>query len=63
MTARKVALNIVTLGAKEGMDKVLPSAIVEVTAEMLVASGAVGANTIRWARSRRMVSVYKAFDW
>lgn len=63
MTARKVALNIVTLGAKPGMDNVFPPGIVEATAEMLVASGAVGANTIRWARSRRMVSVYEAFDW
>jgi methyltransferase (TIGR00027 family) len=62
-TARKVALNIVTLGAKPGMDNVLPPGIVEATAEMLVASGAVGANTIRWARYRRMVSVYEAFDW
>jgi methyltransferase (TIGR00027 family) len=63
MTARKVALNILTLGAKAGMDKVLPPGIVEATAEMLVASGSVGANTIRWARSRRMVSIYEAFDW
>ena len=63
MTARKVALNILTLGAKAGMDKVLPPGIVEATAEMLVASGSVGANKIRWARSRRMVSVYEAFDW
>lgn len=62
-TARKVALNIVTLGAKPGMDNVLSPGIVEATAEMLVASGAVGANTIRWARYRRMVSVYEAFDW
>lgn len=62
-TARKVALNIVTLGAKPGMDNVLPPGIVEATSEMLVASGAVGANTIRWARYRRMVSVYEAFDW
>jgi methyltransferase (TIGR00027 family) len=63
MTARKVALNIVTLGAKEGMDRVLPPGIVETTAEMLVASGVVGPKTIRWARSRRMLSVYKWFDW
>ena len=62
-TARKVALNIVTLGAKPGMDNVLPSGIVDATAEMLVASGAVSANTIQWARSRRIVSVYEAFDW
>jgi len=63
MTARKVALNIVTLGTKSGMDNVLPHGIVEATAEMLVSSGVVGANTIRWARSRRMLSVYEAFDW
>jgi methyltransferase (TIGR00027 family) len=63
MTARKVALNIVTLGVKEGMDEVLPPGIVDSTAEMLFASGAVGTKTIRWARSRRMVSVYEWFDW
>jgi methyltransferase (TIGR00027 family) len=62
-TARKVALNIVTLGAKPGMDKVLPAGIVETTAELLLASGAVGATAVRWSRSRRMVSVYEAFDW
>ena len=42
-TARKVALNIVTLGAKPGMGKVLPPGIVDATAELLVASGATGA--------------------
>ncbi len=63
MTARKVALAIVTLGAKPGMNNVLPPGIVEATAEMLVASGAVSANTIRLARSRRIVAVYEAFDW
>jgi len=63
MTARKVALNIVTLGTKEGMDKVLPPGLIDTTAQMLVASGAVGTKTIRWARSRRMVSVYEWFDW
>ncbi len=62
-TARKVALNIVTLGAKPGMDEVLPPGIVEATATLLVASGAVGATAVRWSRSRRMVSVYEAFDW
>jgi methyltransferase (TIGR00027 family) len=62
-TARKVALNIVTLGAKPGMEKVLPPGIVETTAELLIACGAVGATAVRWSRSRRMVSVYQAFDW
>jgi len=62
-TARKVALNIVTLGSKPGMDEVLPSGIVDATATLLVESGAVGATAVRWSRSRRMVSVYMAFDW
>jgi len=62
-TARKVALNIVTLGAKPGLDEVLPPGIVETTAELLVASGAVSATGVRWSRSPRMVSVYEAFDW
>lgn len=62
-TARKVALNIVTLGAKPGMDRVLPAGIVNATADLLVASGAVSATAVRWSRSRRMVWVYEAFDW
>jgi methyltransferase (TIGR00027 family) len=62
-TARKVALNIVTLGAKAGMDDVLPPGIVDATATLLKVSGAVGATGIRWSRSPRMVSVYESFDW
>ncbi len=62
-TAYKVALNIVTLGAKPGMDRVLPPGTVQATEKLLVASGVVGSRTIRWSRSRRMVSVYEAFDW
>jgi methyltransferase (TIGR00027 family) len=45
------------------MDKVLPPGIVESTAKLLLASGAVGATAVRWSRSRRAVSVYEAFDW
>jgi len=62
-TARKVALNIVTLGAKPGMDEVLPAGIVDATATLLVESGAVGATAVRWSRSPRMIAVYMAFDW
>ncbi len=62
-TARKVALNILTLGAKPGMDNVLPPGIVEATAKLLVASGAATPTLVRLSRSRRMVSVYMAFDW
>jgi methyltransferase (TIGR00027 family) len=62
-TAYKVALNVVTLGAKPGMDRVLPPGIVEATEKLLVASGAARERIVRWSRSRRMVSVYEAFDW
>ncbi|MFC1452218.1 class I SAM-dependent methyltransferase [Verrucomicrobiota bacterium] len=62
-TAYKVALNILTLGAVPEMTEVLPSGIVEATAEVLLASGAATDRTVRWSRSPRMVRVYKAFDW
>jgi len=62
-TAYKVALNVVTLGAKPGMDKFFPPGTVQATENLLVASGAAGARTVRWSRSQRMVSVYEAFDW
>ncbi|MCW5213063.1 SAM-dependent methyltransferase [Desulfobulbus sp. TB] len=63
MTARKVALNIVTLGSHPGMDRILPQGIVDATARLLVAAGVVGETTIQLARSPRMITVYKAFDW
>ncbi len=62
-TAYKVALNIITLGAKPGMDKIFPPGIVEATAKLLVASGLVSATVVRWCSSQIMVSVYEAFDW
>jgi methyltransferase (TIGR00027 family) len=62
-TAYKVALGVITLGAKPGMDRFLPPGIVQATEKLLVASGAAEARTVRWSRSRRMVSVYEAFDW
>ncbi len=62
-TACKVALNVVTLGAKPEMAGVLPPGIVQATEKLLVASGAAGARTVRWSRSHRMVAVYEAFEW
>jgi methyltransferase (TIGR00027 family) len=62
-TARKVALNIVTLGARRGMKEVLPPGIVDATAKLLVESGAVGQRAVRFSRSRMAVSIYLAFDW
>ncbi|MCI5222033.1 MAG: SAM-dependent methyltransferase [Candidatus Electrothrix sp. AR4] len=63
MTARKVALNLITLGSQPEMRAILPQGIVEATAKLLVASDVVGERTIRWARSPQMVAVYEAFDW
>ena len=62
-TALKVALAVVTLGAKPGMEDLLPPGIVQASQEVLLASGVVGPGTIRWAGSSRAVSVYEAFDW
>jgi methyltransferase (TIGR00027 family) len=62
-TAYKVALNVLTLGAKPGMAEVLPPGIIEATEQLLIASGAASPRIVRSSRSPRMVSVYKAFDW
>ena len=62
-TARKVALNIVTLGSRRRMDEVLPPGIVDATAKLLVEAGAVGRWSVRFSRSRLAVGLYLAFDW
>ena len=62
-TAYKVALGIVTLGSKPGMDRFLPPGIVPATEKLLVASGAAGTRIIRWSRTPQMVYIYEAFDW
>ena len=63
MTARKVALSIIALGAKPGMDRFLPPGIVQATETLLIASGVVGARAVRWSHSKLVVSIYEAFDW
>ncbi len=62
-TARKVAFNIISLGSKPGMDKILPPGIVEDTKKLLLASGAANETLVRWAGSQRSVRIYEAFDW
>jgi len=62
-TARKVALNIVSAGARRGLEEVLPAGIVGATAKLLVESGAVGRRAVRFSRSRMAVAIYLAFDW
>ena len=62
-TAYKVALNILALGQKPGMNEVLPVGIVDATEKLLVASGAASERVVRWHRWPKMVSIYEAFDW
>ena len=62
-TAYKVSLNIIALGSKPGMDKILPPGIVEASEKVLIASGAAWPGIVRWAHSKRAVSLYEAFDW
>ena len=45
-TALKVAMNLLTLAAKPGMDQIIPSGLVEATEKLLVASGAAGPRTV-----------------
>ena len=61
-TAYKVGINIIALGAKPGMETVLPPGIVEATQEMLVAAGATKPGIVRFARTRFSVALYEAFD-
>ena len=62
-TARKVGLNIVTLGSVPEMSDVLPAGIVDATARLLVASGSMSERAVAWFKSPRMVSIYQSFDW
>jgi methyltransferase (TIGR00027 family) len=63
MTAYKVGVNIISLGSKPGMEKILPAGIVEATEKMLVAAGAASKTVVRIARSQWAVSLYEWFDW
>jgi hypothetical protein len=47
--AYKVAMNIITLSAKPGMDRFIPTGVVQTTEELLVASGVAGAKTVQYA--------------
>ena len=58
-TAYKVDMNIVTLGAKPGMEDLMPPGLIEATEQLLVASGVTGKRTVRWMQSQRMVTVYE----
>lgn len=55
LTARKVALNTVMIGAMKGGAEQLPPGAAEASAQLLLASGAAGPVTVRMASSPRMV--------
>jgi hypothetical protein len=57
-TALKVALNIITLAAKPGIEKILPSGIVEATEKLLLTSGVAGATSVRWSRQSDPLYLY-----
>jgi methyltransferase (TIGR00027 family) len=62
-TAKKVALNIVSLGSRRDMASILPPGIVDATARLLVASGAVNRIGVRFSRSPMAVWIYLGLDW
>jgi methyltransferase (TIGR00027 family) len=62
-TAYKVALNIVTLDSKPGMDQILPLGIVDATEKLLIKSGIIGEKTANFARSKWAILLYEGFDW
>ena len=62
-TAKKVALNILTLGNKPEMSGVLPPGVIDATKKLLITSGVTSAKTVNMYRSPQMVWVYEAFDW
>jgi methyltransferase (TIGR00027 family) len=62
-TARKVALNIVTLGTRDHLREVLPRGICAATAELLVAGGVVGPRAARFAHSKLADGIYRSLDW
>ena len=62
-TAWEVALNLVALGGKPGVNEVLPPGVVDTTAELLVAAGIVGKATLHVAQARGILAVYDALDF
>ncbi|MBT4489460.1 MAG: SAM-dependent methyltransferase [Rhodospirillaceae bacterium] len=62
-TASKIAIAIITLGAKPETAEILPPGIVPATEALLLASGLAGPRAIRWSKSQLVISVYEAFDW
>ncbi|MBT7665660.1 MAG: hypothetical protein HN608_12135, partial [Rhodospirillaceae bacterium] len=62
-TAHKIAMGMLTLGAKPETADILPTGIVAATEKLLLASGIMGPRAIGWSKSRLTISIYDAFDW
>ena len=58
-TAYKVALNIIALGSKAGMEEILPPCIVEASKKLLIASGAAKPKIVNWASSQRALAGFR----
>jgi methyltransferase (TIGR00027 family) len=63
LTARKVALAIITLGAQSDTQNLLPPGVASATEQLLQAAGVAGPQEIRFARSSYASSIYNVFDW
>ncbi len=61
-TARKVALNVITLGARHKMEGILPPGIADATAKLLVESGVAGSWAVKFSRSKTAIGIYLAFN-
>jgi len=62
-TAYKVAIGLITLSVKPGMEEVLPKGIVEATEKLFLAAKIANEKTLRRVKTERMLAVYNAFDW
>ena len=62
-TARKAALNIVSLGAVREMEGVLPCGAAEATARLLTESEVASRRAVQFSRTQTAVLIYRAFDW
>ncbi|MCG8669321.1 MAG: hypothetical protein MI867_07885 [Pseudomonadales bacterium] len=62
-TALKVAMNLVTLSTKPGMESLIPVGLIEATEKLLISSGEVSPRMMRWAHSPKMLSIYEAFNF
>jgi methyltransferase (TIGR00027 family) len=62
-TARKVALNVLMLGAEPRMADILPAGSAQATEQLLLAAGVTGAPALRFAKTPTAWKIAASFDW